>query len=135
MTTLVKQAVEHWTYVAPLLEMPEDEQVYDRLVQFLDELLELIGDQDDHPLAGLASRMGDLIEAYDNAHRPMPPVTGAEALRYLMQEHGLSQSSLPEIGAQSVVSAILSGKRAINVRQAKALGDRFHLPPALFLEL
>jgi len=68
MTTLVKQAVEHWTYVAPLLEMPEDEQVYDRLVQFLDELLELIGDQDDHPLTGLASRMGDLIEAYDNAH-------------------------------------------------------------------
>ena len=35
MTTLVKQAVEHWTYVAPLLEMPEDEQVYDRLVGHL----------------------------------------------------------------------------------------------------
>ncbi len=30
---------------------------------------------------------------------------------YLMEEHGLRQSDLPEIGSQGVVSEILNGKR------------------------
>ena len=34
-----------------------------------------------------------------------------------MQEHGLNQSDLPEVGTQSVVSAVLAGKRSLNLRQ------------------
>jgi HTH-type transcriptional regulator/antitoxin HigA len=115
--------------------MPADEAGYDRLVAQLEEILVEVGDDEDHPLALLASRMGDLIEAYDEQTRPMPPVTGADALRYVMQEHGLDQSSVPEIGAQSIVSDILRGKRQINLRQARALSERFSVPAAVFLSL
>lgn len=45
-----------------------------------------------------------------------------------MEQHGLRQSDLPELGPQSVVSAVLSGKRALNLRQVKALAARFHVP-------
>ncbi|OSR67153.1 Antitoxin HigA [Pseudomonas syringae pv. actinidiae] len=135
MTALVKQAIEHWTYVAPLLAMPTNECEYDQLVQQLDEVLAVVGEDEDHPMALLASRMGDLIEAYDEEHRPMPAVTGADALRYLMQEHGLEQADLPEVGAQSVISDILHGKRQINIRQARAMSERFALPAAMFLSL
>jgi hypothetical protein len=38
-----------------------------------------------------------------------------------------------ELGGQPVVSAVLGGKRAINVRQAKALGQRFGVSPAVFI--
>ena len=51
----------------------------------------------------------------------------------LRQEHDLSQSDLSEVGSQGVVSEILSGKRALNVRQIRALAARFHVSPAVFV--
>lgn len=132
MSALIKQASEHWRYVAPLLTRPANEDDYDALVEALDELLVIVGDDEDHPLATLASHMGDLIEAYDEAHRPMPKVSGVEILRYLMQEHGLTQADLPEVGAQSVVSELLSGKRRLNVRHIHALSERFGVPADVF---
>jgi HTH-type transcriptional regulator/antitoxin HigA len=51
-----------------------------------------------------------------------------------MEEHGLSQSGLPEIGSQGVVSEILSGKRGLNVRQIARLAARFGVSPALFVQ-
>ncbi len=132
MSALIKQASERWRYVAPLLGKPSNEADYDALVNALDELLELIGEEENHTLASLASHIGDLIDAYDQEHRPMPSVTGAEALRYLMQEHGLNQGDLPEIGVQSVVSEILNGKRALNVRHIRALSERFGIAAEVF---
>ena len=132
MSALIKQASEHWRYVAPLLCKPANEDDYNALVAALDELLHETGDDENHPLAGLVSSMGDLIEAYDEAQRPLPKVGGTEVLRYLMQEHQLSQSDLPEIGAQSVVSEILSGRRQLNVRHIRALAERFHVPADVF---
>ncbi|WP_253445157.1 type II toxin-antitoxin system HigA family antitoxin [Halomonas sp. Y3] len=134
MNSIVQQAAAHWRFVAPLLNAPESEDDYDALVAALDELLELVGDDEEHPLASLASHMGDLIEEYDDAHRPIPEVRGADMLRHLMQWHSLDQSSLPEVGTQSVISEILNGKRRLNVRQIKALTQRFGLSADLFLD-
>jgi HTH-type transcriptional regulator/antitoxin HigA len=54
-------------------------------------------------------------------------------LRYLMEEHGLSQSDLPEVGSQGVVSEVIHGKRDLNMRQVRALAKRFHVSPAVFI--
>ena len=45
-----------------------------------------------------------------------------------MAQHGLRQCDLPEVGAQSLVSDVLTGKRALNLRQVKALAQRFSVP-------
>ncbi len=79
MSELVKQACEHWRYVAPLLSKPTSEDDYDALVEAMDELLALVGDDEDHPLAGLVSRVGDMIEAYDELHRPLPEIGGGRS--------------------------------------------------------
>ena len=50
-----------------------------------------------------------------------------------MEEHGLKQADLPEIGSQGIVSEVLSGKRELNVRQIRALAKRFHVSPAVFI--
>jgi HTH-type transcriptional regulator/antitoxin HigA len=47
---------------------------------------------------------------------------------FLMEQHGLRQCDLPEVGAQSVVSDELTGKRALNLRQVQALAQRFGVP-------
>ncbi|MHA3903658.1 helix-turn-helix domain-containing protein [Castellaniella sp. WN] len=40
---------------------------------------------------------------------------------------------LPEIGSQGVVSEILAGKRELNIRQVRALSERFGVSAATFL--
>lgn len=134
MHALVEQATEHWAFVSPLLSDPTTEAEYDVRVEALDEILDLIGDDETHPLASFAERLGDVIEAYDEQHRPMPDVSPADVLRYLMQEHQISQSALPEIGAQSVVSEILNGRRRLNWRQVCELSERFGISTDTFKE-
>lgn len=133
MNALVEEAAQHWRFVSPLLNRPATDVEYDRLASLLDEVLALSRGDPDHELAGLASAMGDLLAAYDEEHRPMPPVTGSEALRYLMQEHRMSPDDLPEIGTATAIEDVLSGRARIDAQQARALGLRFALPSDLFL--
>jgi HTH-type transcriptional regulator/antitoxin HigA len=97
------------------------------------ELLNEIGDNEKHPLYGLLDTLGTLIEIYEEEHYPIPDATGAEALRFLMEEHGLTQSDLPEVGSQGVVSEILNGKRELNIRQVRFLAKKFKVSSAVFL--
>lgn len=50
-----------------------------------------------------------------------------------MEEHSLTQSDLPEVGSQGVVSEILNGKRELNVRQIRKLAERFRVSTAVFV--
>lgn len=106
---------------------------YDRAVAVLDDLVDEIGEREAHPLADLAEMLALAIEAYEDLHVPIPESTGPAVLRALMEEHGLSQSDLPEIGSQGVVSEVLSGKRDLNVRQIAKVSTRFGISPALFI--
>lgn len=134
MTPSVRQAAEHWQFVAPLLAKPETEDHYDALVSSLDELLDVVGEDEAHPLNTLVAQLARLIEAYDHEHRPMPVAPGHEVLRLLMEAHRLKQSDLPEVGTQSVLSEILNGKRQLNARQIRALARRFKVSADVFLE-
>jgi HTH-type transcriptional regulator/antitoxin HigA len=106
---------------------------YNRAVTVLDEILDEIGQQETHPLADLAETLGLFIEAYEDTHVPFSDSSAPEILRALMDEHGLTQSDLTEIGSQGVVSELLSGKRDLNVRQITQLAARFGVSPALFM--
>ena len=96
-------------------------------------LLDEVGTAEEHPLYTLLDTLGTLIHAYEEDHHPIPECSGADVLRFLMEEHGLTQSDLPEIGSQGVISEILRGKRELNVRQIRALATRFHVSPAVFI--
>lgn len=106
---------------------------YNRAVTVLDEIVDEIGQQEAHPLADLAETLGLFIEAYENAHVPFSDSSAPEILRTLMEEHGLTQSDMSEIGSQGVVSEILSGKRDLNIRQITQLAARFGVSPAVFM--
>jgi HTH-type transcriptional regulator/antitoxin HigA len=56
-----------------------------------------------------------------------------QALKYLMEQRGLKQTDLSEIGSQGVVSQILTGKRELNIRQVRALSKRFGVSAATFV--
>ncbi len=81
------------------------------------DLVDEVGTDEQHPLYELLDTLGTVVHAYEEQHHPMPNASGAEMLRFLMDEHSLAQSDLPEVGSRGVVSEIISGKRELNVRQ------------------
>ncbi len=85
------------------------------------------------PLRSCINRKVKTIEEWDHKHHPMPKPSGVDVLGYLMREHGLSQSELPGVGTQSVVSEILSGKRQLNLRQIRWLAERFGVSVETFI--
>ena len=109
------------------------EKAYDCAIERLNALLNEVGTDENHPLYGLLDTLGTVIREYEEAHHAIPASSGADVLRFLMAEHQLTQSDLPEIGSQGVVSEILNGKRELNIRQVRALSQRFHVSPAVFV--
>jgi HTH-type transcriptional regulator / antitoxin HigA len=87
-----------------------DEAHYARMTEMLQALLGETQGEETHPAMGLVDIVGDLIEDYEAKQHPLPEVTGVQALKFLMEQHGLKQSDLSEIGSQGVVSEILTGK-------------------------
>lgn len=78
-----------------------------------------------------------LVEAYEKVQFPNigKKVKGVQILEYLMNEHNLKQIDLKgELGGQSIVSDILSGKRKLNANQIEALVKRFGVSPAVFFD-
>ena len=122
----------HWEALRPILTIRNDGE-YRLAVNRMNALLDEIGGNERHPLSGLLDTLGILVHEYEERYYPIPECSGAEALRYLMEEHGVKQTELPEIGSQGVVSEILRGKRKLNVRQIHTLAKRFHVSPATFL--
>ena len=133
MNARVKAAIQHWGYVAPLLQPARNAKEYAQLVEALDAAIDAGGADEKHPLARLVDYLGDLIAEYEAKDKMPAAASGADALRYLMQRDGLRQVDLPELGSQGVVSELLSGRREFNARQAKALAERFGVSAALFL--
>ncbi len=110
-----------------------DQLHYAKAVAALNQLLDAGAGDEDHPLAGLVDTVGALIENYEDIHCLREKVEPAAVLRLLMDQHGLSQSELPEVGTQGVVSEILRGKRHLNLRQIRALAARFNVPSSVFV--
>ncbi|HQV95420.1 MAG TPA: helix-turn-helix domain-containing protein [Anaerolineales bacterium] len=132
MTLVNDQIQTYWTHIAPLLTV-RNEREYNAAVKHMNELLDEIGTNEKHPLYSLLDTLGTLIHAYEEEHYPIPESTGVEILHFLMDENGLTQSDLPEVGSQGVVSEILNGKRELNVRQIKELAKKFKVSPAAFV--
>ncbi len=132
MTVMINDIQPHWLVIDSYLSI-RNEHDYDRAVEQLNQLIDEVGTDEQHPMYGFLDTLGTMIHAYEEKHFVMPQASGSEVLAYLMDEHGLRQSDLPEIGSQGVVSEILHGKRNLNVRQIRALAQRFHVSPAVFI--
>lgn len=133
--TVVAEITTHFQALSSVIPLHpiRTESDYEKAVAALNQLLDAGAANEKHPLADLANTLGALIGEYDDVHYPAQDVSPLAMLRFLMDQNHLTQSDLPEIGTQGVVSEILNGKRDLNVRQIKALAGRFHVPPGTFV--
>lgn len=66
----VKKAVNAWTPLSETIFVPHTEEEYNRIVTLLDDLIDEVGEDENHPLASMMEILGVLIEHYENAHVP-----------------------------------------------------------------
>jgi len=59
-----------WQPLATKLAIPRDEASYQYLVNWLDQLIDEVGENEQHPLASLMEIIGILIEQYENDRVP-----------------------------------------------------------------
>lgn len=130
----LKEAIKYWDHIAPVVQYPKNDKEFNQLVSELDELLNIVGNNEKHRLMGLVDVISNLIASYETERFSALPTKGLDALKFLMQVHELHQSDLSEIGSQGVVSEILNGKRALNLRQIKLLAQRFQVDPSTFID-
>jgi len=133
MNIQLKEIAKIWPDIQPIFSVPHNEKGYNKLVNLLDNLIDEVGNKENHPLASLMETIGSLIETYESQYINDIEGNAIDVLNALMEEHGLKQSDLSEIGSQGVVSEILAGKRQLNVRQIKTLSKRFKVSPAVFI--
>lgn len=88
---------------------PEEDQLYDLLIVLIEKF-----EQENYPLQNLSTPHSRLL--------------------HLLESNNLRQADLLDVFASSgITSEVINGKREISKGQARKLGKRFGVSPALFL--
>jgi HTH-type transcriptional regulator/antitoxin HigA len=111
------------------------ERELDRAIAVVDSLLSRENplDRDGQDYLDILSHE---IERYEAVAYPMPAVSGADMLRYLMDAH---ENTLSEVSegtgiAVSTLSAILNNKRGLNIAHIGLLAPYFGVEQGVFLD-
>jgi len=77
--------------------------------------------------------LGILVHEYEERNVLIPDLSGVELLQALIDEFGFKQKDLvPIFKTESIVSAILNGKRKLNIEHIEKLSDLFNVSPSTF---
>lgn len=76
-----------------------------------------------------------LVKQYEQEHYPVPKPKPLEAIKFRLEQMGMSEAELSEIlGHRSRKSEILSGKRKLNLSMIRKLSERLHIPAAVLIQ-
>jgi HTH-type transcriptional regulator/antitoxin HigA len=129
MSTLLANPAEMIRRGAPRLIRNDSE-----LAEYTQALFDLTAKTDPSPDEEEAIElMTLLVERYESERFPAPEAEPADVLRALLEWNGLSQRDIAlELGGESTVSLVLSGKRQLNREHIARLSRRFNVSPAAF---
>lgn len=106
---------------------------YRKAIQILMEESSELGAANSAAVAQYLRGVIPFIAQYEKSEFPMGSATPEEVLRFLMEQHQLSQYDLAkELGGQPVVSEVLRGKRKLTREHIERLSKRFAVTPATF---
>jgi HTH-type transcriptional regulator/antitoxin HigA len=73
--------------------------------------------------------LATLVEAYEQEHYPMLPPDPVEAIKFRMEQMGLSKTDMAKyLGSKSRVSEVLSGRRKLSLNMVKSLYKNLGIP-------
>ncbi len=76
-----------------------------------------------------AKLLSILIEKYENEHYPIEASDPIEAIKYIMEEKGLSNKDVVQyFGSKSLVTQVLNRQRNLSLKMIRALHRGLRLP-------
>ena len=130
---IITRLSHFWADISTVLSVPHTEVEYQQALALFEKLMDIVGDDDRHPLSSLMETLCLLIESYETEHYPKPEVSGNEVLQFLIEQNNLSPSELAEIGPVDNVLEIINGKNELSAQQIRILSKRFNVSPEVFL--
>lgn len=118
-----------------VFKKPTNQDEYDFLEKLLDQIIDEVREDENHPLAIAAQIIGDNLEDFDDKYHPPigKNVTDIDLVRYLMDENNLNQKEMADIfGSQGNVSKFLNGERKLSKFQIEKLVTRFKISADIF---
>jgi HTH-type transcriptional regulator/antitoxin HigA len=78
--------------------------------------------------------LATLIDAYETEHYPMDPPDPVEAIKFRMEQQGLTRRDLePLIGTRTRVAEVLNRKRNLSIGMIRRLHDRLGIPAEVLI--
>src|SRR4249919_3845627 len=91
----------------------------------LAEVERLWGSKSGTPEGDRLDVLATLIDAYEAEHYPMDPPDPIEAIKFRMEQQGLTRRDLEEIiGTRTRIAEVLNGKRGLSVGMIRRLHER-----------
>jgi len=119
-----------------IFKKPHNSKEYARLEKILDEIIDVVRDNEKHPLAIVMQIIGENLEQYDNEHYPDigQDINEIDMIKYLMKSNHLHQMDLADIfGSQANVSKYLNGERHLSKHQIIGLKKKFGVSADFFI--
>jgi HTH-type transcriptional regulator / antitoxin HigA len=95
----------------------------------LGEVERLWGAKSGTPKGDRLDVLATLIEVYEERHCPIDPPDPIEAIKFRMEQQGLTRKDLEElIGTRTRIAEVLSRKRALSITMIRRRHDKLGIP-------
>jgi len=95
----------------------------------LADIEQLWGAAENTPEGDTLDILVTLVEAYEETHYPIDPPDPVEAIKFRMEQMGLSRKDLePYIGKRGRVAEVLNRQRSLSLNMIRRLHTHLHIP-------
>ena len=78
--------------------------------------------------------LATLIDAYENEHYPMDQPDPIEAIKFRMEQQGLTRRDLEGIiGTRTRIAEVLNGRRGLSIAMIRRLNERLGIPADILI--
>ena len=100
----------------------------------MDEVARLWGAKGGTPDGDRLDVLATLVEAYEAKHHPMDAPDPVEAIRFRMEQQGLTRRDLEGmIGTRTRIAEVLNRKRGLSIDMIRRLHDRLGIPAEVLI--
>lgn len=100
----------------------------------MEEVARLWGAKSGTPDGDRLDVLATLIEAYEAKHHAMDAPDPVEAIRFRMEQQGMTRRDLEGvIGTRTRIAEVLNGKRGLSIDMIRRLHERFGIPAEVLI--
>jgi HTH-type transcriptional regulator/antitoxin HigA len=78
--------------------------------------------------------LATLIDAYEARHHPMDPPDPVEAIKFRMEQQGMTRKDLENIiGSRTRIAEVLNRKRGLSIGMIRRLHERLGIPAEILI--